>query len=77
MVVRRGDPDDRAGPCSWLDRQAIAEAICDDCVAERLQLNVRQHANHKMRELAGSDGYERSKVCSSLCGADKLVIRRR
>ena len=53
------------------------EAVCDDCIAERLQLSVRQHANHKTRELAGVDGFERRKSPCSLCGGDKLVIRRR
>lgn len=24
-------------------------AICDDCIADRLDLGVRQHANHKAR----------------------------
>jgi hypothetical protein len=52
------------------------QAVCDDCIAERLGLSVRQHANHKTRELAGSGGYERGKGPCSLCGADKLVIRR-
>lgn len=52
------------------------EAVCDDCIAERLQLSVRQHANHKTRELAGTDGFERHKGQCSLCGCDKLVIRR-
>ncbi|TFI59761.1 hypothetical protein E2493_02670 [Sphingomonas parva] len=27
-------------------------AICDDCITERLDLTVRQHPNHKTRELA-------------------------
>lgn len=53
------------------------EAVCDDCIAERLQLSVRQHANHKTRELAGADGFERRKGPCSLCGGEKLVIRRR
>jgi hypothetical protein len=52
------------------------EAACDDCIAERLKLSVRQHANHKTRELAGSGGYERRKALCSLCGIEKLVIRR-
>jgi hypothetical protein len=52
------------------------EAVCDDCIAERLKLSVRQHANHKTQELAGSGGYERRKAPCSLCGAEKLVIRR-
>ena len=52
------------------------EPVCDDCIAERLDLSVRQHANHKSRELAGSGGFVRSKGPCSLCGADKLVIRK-
>jgi len=52
------------------------QSICDDCIAERLGLSVRQHANHKTRELAGSEGFERCRGACSLCGADKLVIRR-
>lgn len=52
------------------------EAVCDDCISERLGLTVRQHANHKTRELAGSGGFERRKDLCSLCGSDKLVIRK-
>lgn len=51
------------------------EPVCDDCIAERLELSVRQHANHKTRELAGEHGFERSKDACSLCGTTKLVIR--
>ena len=52
------------------------DPICDDCIAERLSLSVRQHANHKTRELAGTGGLERRKGVCSLCGDEKLVIRR-
>ncbi len=52
------------------------EPVCDDCIAERLNLTVRQHANHKTRELAGSDGFERRKGTCSLCAGEKLVIRK-
>ena len=52
------------------------EPVCVDCIAERLDLSVRQHANHKSRELAGTSGFERRKGRCSLCEADKLVIRR-
>jgi len=51
------------------------EAVCDDCVAERLSLSIRQHANHKTRELADGYLFVRSKGPCSLCGANKLVIR--
>lgn len=53
------------------------DPVCDDCVAEKLELSVRQHANRKTRELAGSEGFERRKDRWSLCGGEKLVIRRR
>ena len=43
--------------------------------AERLDLTVRQHANHKTRELAGMPGFERQLDACSLCGATKKVIR--
>lgn len=51
------------------------EPVCDDCIAERLGLSVRQHANHKTRELAGEAGFERRKDDCALCGTTKLVIR--
>lgn len=48
--------------------------ICDDCIADKLGLSVRQHANHKTRELAGARGFERRKDRCTLCESDKLVI---
>ncbi|UYY57026.1 hypothetical protein [Sphingomonas sp. S2-65] len=51
------------------------EPVCDDCITERLGLSVRQHANHKTRELAGSGGFERRLDPCSLCGVTKKVIR--
>lgn len=53
------------------------EPVCDDCITERLGLTVRQHANHKTRELAGARGFERRQDECSLCGAHKKVIRKR
>lgn len=50
------------------------EPICDDCIAEKLNLSIRQHANHKTRELAGENGYRRSKDICSICEGTKLVI---
>lgn len=52
-------------------------AVCDDCIAERLQLSVRQHANHKTRELSASPGFVREKDECSLCQQTKLVIHTR
>jgi hypothetical protein len=51
------------------------DGICDDCITERLALSVRQHANHKTRELAGAEGFERREDVCSICGLTKLVIR--
>jgi len=52
------------------------QPICDDCIADRLKLSVRQHANHKTRELAGTEGFERRKDRCSLCDREKLVLRK-
>ena len=48
--------------------------ICDDCITKILKLSIRQHANQKTRELAGSNGYVRSKDVCGMCSAKKLVI---
>ena len=53
------------------------DPVCDDCITDRLRLTVRQHANHKTRELAGTAGFERRKDTCSLCGKEKVVIRAR
>lgn len=52
------------------------EPICDDCITERLGLSVRQHANHKTRELAGTSGFERRQDHCAICGVAKKVIRK-
>ncbi|MGN6278902.1 MAG: hypothetical protein ACTHM8_09300 [Sphingomonas sp.] len=52
------------------------EPICDDCIADKLGLSVRQHANRKSRELAGTHGFERRKDICAICGTTKMVIRR-
>ena len=57
-----------------LIQRLAPEPICDDCITERLGLSVRQHANHKTRELAGMPGFERRKENCSICGSDKMVI---
>lgn len=52
------------------------QAVRDDCIADKLNLSVRQHANRRTRELAGSSGFERRKDVCSLCAGEKLVIRK-
>ena len=61
---------------AFIERLA-PEPVCDDCITDRLSLSVRQHANHKTRELAGSPGFERRKDSCSLCGLIKLVISKK
>jgi hypothetical protein len=58
-----------------LIKRLSPDPICDDCIAERLDLSIRQHANHKTRELAGTDGFERQLDKCSLCAGTKKVIR--
>ena len=50
-------------------------AACDDCIADELGLSVRQHANHKTRELECKPGFVRRKDICSICSGDKKVIR--
>ena len=50
--------------------------ICDDCIAEKLAMAQRQHANLTTRELAGSNGFERRRDICSICYGEKLVTRR-
>lgn len=49
-------------------------AICDDCITQRLNLTVRQHANVKTREIAKDREFTRQHDKCSSCGAEKLVI---
>jgi hypothetical protein len=51
------------------------DAVCDDCIADKLGLSLRQQVNRKTRELAGTDGFVRSKERCSICGQEKLVTR--
>ncbi len=50
-------------------------AICDDCIAKKLDLSVRQHANHKTRELAVMPKFDRRIDVCGICGSTKKVIR--
>jgi len=57
----------------FLQRKAPS-AVCDDCIADSLKLSVRQHANHKTRELAGASGFRRRQDVCSMCKNVKKVI---
>ena len=55
-------------------RQA-PNAVCDDCIADRLNLSARQHANHKTRELATAAGFDRRVQTCALCKSEKKGIQ--
>lgn len=50
------------------------DAVCDDCITERLGLSLRQHVNRNSRELAGTSGIECRRDACSLCGKNKIVV---
>ena len=50
------------------------QSICDDCISEKLNLTVRQRANHKTRELAKDKMFTREHNACSVCDSHKLVI---
>jgi hypothetical protein len=52
------------------------DAVCDDCIKDKLGLTVRQHANRKTNILAKVSGFDRRKDVCSVCGGAKKVIRK-
>ena len=52
------------------------EPVCDDCIADRLGLSVRQQVAHRTRELGGVNGFVRSKGLCSLRGRLRSVTAR-
>jgi hypothetical protein len=52
------------------------DAVCDDCIAARLDLTADERANPESRALAGTEGFVRAKGPCSLCGETRLVIAR-
>ncbi|KZK82403.1 hypothetical protein PsAD46_03531 [Pseudovibrio sp. Ad46] len=56
-------------------RQQHGQKFCDDCLAIKIGITPRQHANHKTRHLAKtSSDFERVKGECSACKKTKLVI---
>ena len=53
------------------------EPICDDCIADKLELADWQGVAQASRELAGQDGFERARARCTICGLSKLVARKR
>lgn len=52
------------------------ESVCDDCIADRLDLSSSGRANLAARELAGASGFERRTAACTLCGITRTVTRR-
>jgi len=59
-----------------LIERLAGEPVCDECVAEKLDLSWTSQANLATRELAGTREFERRIDVCSLCGAERKVIRR-
>lgn len=57
----RRQSHDRARRRANLIARFSPQPRCDDCIAERLGLSVRQHADQKTREDAGEDGWAQLK----------------
>jgi hypothetical protein len=55
--------------------QRKGDAICDDCIADKLRLTVHQHANHKTNVLKNERDFNRQKDICPVCKGNKLVIR--
>lgn len=56
----------------WLRR--TRGAVCDDCIAQELELPGRRQANRAARLLADQANFYRDKGVCALCGATKMVI---
>ena len=49
--------------------------FCDDCIAERLELNWRQEANRATNALGTTDSFHRARGICSICDKKKKVIQ--
>ena len=59
------------------DAQIGRAAICDDCIANRLDVRARQRSYRKTWDLADVPGRGRGRDACSVCGNLKLVSRRK
>jgi hypothetical protein len=66
--------DDAVAPVRAFIGRLAPGAVCDDCVAHRLEIPALD-ASYASRELTGTAGFERDKGECSLCGATKEVTR--
>jgi SpoU rRNA methylase family enzyme len=75
LASKKGKPMTVLDTVRDLVEAVSPSCICDDCIAQKLELSVRQHANHKTRELAEFSGFSRAKQRCSFCGGEKLSIK--
>lgn len=81
MQVRMSRDDEDSNMTTVQERvqdflvQRSSNAYFDDCIADQLNLSVRQHANHKTRELAKLRGFKRDIGECTFCKGSKKVIR--
>lgn len=75
MVAAMPKPMTIAGQIERLIEGLEGNAICDDCVTDRLNLSVRSQANVVTRELGNHEAFDRGKACCGLCDSVKTVIR--
>ena len=52
------------------------EPVCDECIADRLDLADRQDAGIAANELAATSQFERRRDACTLCGITKATTRR-
>lgn len=58
-----------------LIRHLAPAAICDRCIADRLDLTALHQVTHRTRELAGSANFECGTGSCALCDTSIMVIR--
>ena len=58
-----------------LIRRLAPAAICDQCIADRLNLAARHQVTHRTRELAGLASFECATGPCSLCDTSTTAIR--
>jgi len=72
-----GGDSNKADQIRRMIERLAPEPICDDCIADRLELADGQGVAQAGRELAGQDGFERARGRCTICGLSRRVTRKR
>jgi hypothetical protein len=81
IVLRYPGAERTPSPVTVLERvrdllvRLAPNAACDTCIAIRLGLSLRQHANKITRALAKAGGFERRKGVCGICGQTRMATR--